>query len=211
MNVCVYPVAVISVVKDQVNVRGERVCLPCRCHLCCQGPSKCKTWTCVSAIDNKFDIIVLTEIGNDGDNYINRNLLSDYDAFIDLPKNNRYDGVAILVKRGYGDIIQREDLKITKTCDCDRCQMEDIWVEIKTGNENFILSAIYRHPNWNVEHFTNDLEESFSKLKIGQTCRDININLMKYENNMTLAYFTTLSSYNFMPYISTPTPITDNS
>ena len=118
----------------------------------------------LSTIDNKFDIIVLTEIGNDGDNYTYRNLLSDYDAFIDLPKNNRYGGVAILVKRGYGDILQREDLKITKTCDCDRCQMEGIWVEIITGNENFILSAIYRHPNGNVEHFTNDLEESFSKL-----------------------------------------------
>ena len=116
-----------------------------------------------NTIDSKFDIIVLTEIGNDGDNYINRNILSDYDAFIDLPKNNRYGGVAILVKRGYGDILQREDLKTTITCDCDRCQMEDIWMEIKTGNENFILSAIYRHPNGNVEHFTNVLEESFSK------------------------------------------------
>ena len=168
----------------------------------------------LSTIDKKFDIIVLTEIGNDGDNYINRNLLSDYDAFIDLPKNNRYGGVAILVKRGYGDIIQREDLKINTTCDCDRCQMEGIWVEIKTGNENFILSAIYRHPNGNVEHFTNDLEESFSKLKIRQTSMMvgyINIDLMKYENNMTLEYFTTLSSYNFMPYISTPTRITDSS
>ena len=168
----------------------------------------------LSTIDNRFDIIVLTEIGNDGDNYINRNLLSDYEAFIDLPKNNRCGRVAILVKRGYGDIIQREDLKITKTCDCDRCQMEDIWVEIKTGNENFILSAIYRHPNGNVEHFTNDLEESFSKLKIRQTCMmvgDINIDLMKYENNMTLDYFTTLSSYNFMPHISTPTRITHSS
>ena len=168
----------------------------------------------LSTIDNKFDIIVQTEIWNDGDNYINRNLLSDYDDFIDLPKNNRYGGVAILVKRGYGDIIQREDLKITRTCDCDRCQMEDIWVEIKTGNENFILSAIYRHPNGNVEHFTNDLKESFSKLKIKHTCimvGDINIDLMKHDNNMTLDYFTTLSSYNFMPYISTPTRITDSS
>ena len=40
---------------------------------------------------------------------------------------------------------------------------------------------------------------------------DINIDLMKYENNMTLDYFTTLSSNNFMPYISTPTRITDSS
>ena len=52
----------------------------------------------LSTIDNKFDIIVLTEIGNDGDNYINTNLLSDYDALIDLSENNRYGRVAILVK-----------------------------------------------------------------------------------------------------------------
>ena len=40
---------------------------------------------------------------------------------------------------------------------------------------------------------------------------DIKIDLIKYENNMTLEYFTTLSSYNCMPYISTPTRITDSS
>ena len=168
----------------------------------------------LSTIDNKFDIIVLTEIGNDGDNYINTNILSEYDAFIDLPKNNRYGYVAILVKRGYGDIIQREDLYITKTCDCDRCQTENIWVEIKSGNANYVLSAIYRHPNGNAEHFTTDLEDSLSKPKIKQTCMlvgDINIDLMKHENSMTLDNFTTLSSYNFMPYISTPTRITDSS
>ena len=39
----------------------------------------------------------------------------------------------------------------------------------------------------------------------------IHIDLVKYENYMTLDYFTTLSSYNFMPYISTPTRITDSS
>ena len=50
--------------------------------------------------------------------------------------------------------------------------MEDIWAEIKTGNTNFIVSAIHRHPNGNVEHFTNDLEESFSKLKIMQNVYD---------------------------------------
>ena len=103
----------------------------------------------LSTMDNKFDIIVLTEIGNDGDDYINKNILSEYDAFIDLLKNNRYGGVAILVKRGYGDIIQREELYTTKTCDCDRCQTENIWVEIKSGNANYVLSAIYRHPNGN--------------------------------------------------------------
>ena len=79
---------------------------------------------------------------------------------------------------------------------------------------NFILSGVYRHPNGNVEHFTNDLEKSFSKLKITQTCLMvgyIHIDLVKYENYMTLDYFTTLSSYNFMPYISKPTRITDSS
>ena len=39
----------------------------------------------------------------------------------------------------------------------------------------------------------------------------INIVLMKYENNMALDYFTTLSSYYVMPYISTPARITDSS
>ena len=56
--------------------------------------------------------------------------------------------------------------------------MEGIWVEIKTDNINFILSAIYRHPNVKVHDFAKDPKKGLFKLKVAQTCImvwDINI------------------------------------
>ena len=85
---------------------------------------------------------------------------------------------------------------------------------MKTSQLSLVAGAVCRHPNGSVEHFLNDMEATFSKIPQNQTCFFVGetlINLMKYDNNMSVDYFTSLSSNNFIPYISNPTRITDTS
>ena len=90
--------------------------------------NKGKLLALLSVIDMKFDIIILSEIGHDGNNYINDNYFSGYDFYIDLPTNNKYGGVAVMIKRDYGSVRQCDDLQIPKICRCDKCAHENIWL-----------------------------------------------------------------------------------
>ena len=42
----------------------------------------------LSVTDLEFDIVILSEIGDDGNNYINDNYFSDYNFYTNLPNNN---------------------------------------------------------------------------------------------------------------------------
>ena len=95
---------------------------------------------------------------------------------------------------------------------CTHCVTENTWVQFKAAGKNYIIGGIYRHPNGNVAHFTTDLNNSLDRLDRDVTCilaGDTNIDLMKYEQQETFNYYTTLASKDFLPYIVTPTRITD--
>ena len=163
----------------------------------------------MSTIKEEFNIIILTEIGNDAEHYINKKFLPHYDAF--TPKYNRYGGTAVLIKQGYGSVTTREESKMTKNCSCENCAYENTWIEIKTKNNKFIIGVLYRDPNGNVEHFVHDMDKVLSQVPKRLICflvGDMNIDLPKFENNLTFEYFTTLSAHNCMPFISAPTRIT---
>ena len=78
-----------------------------------------------STLDTSFDIIVLTEIGDDAKHFIHNDFLSGYTIFLNTPTKNKYGGVAILVRNDLGNIYERSDLRLGKTCNYDKCQMED--------------------------------------------------------------------------------------
>ena len=163
-------------------------------------------------LDCSFDTIILTEIGDDGGTYLNDNFLTDYSVFVNAPTNNKYGGTAILAKEGIGDINTRDDLRLHSECNCENLKVEDQWIEINTEHKQFIIGGIYRHPNGNVTHYVEQLDNILNKLPRNATtiiAGDINIDLLKYEQPNTFEYFTTLASHNFYPYISTPTRITD--
>ena len=106
----------------------------------------------------------------------------------------------------------RDDMKLAKTCDCAKCEYENKWIEMDVDGTNFLIGSICRHPNGNVEHFVNGLENVLPKLPRHQTCfisGDININLLKFNQTMTFNYFTSFAANDFRPYISTPTCLTD--
>ena len=93
---------------------------------------------------------------------------------------------------------------------------ESLWVEVSNGNSKYIVAGIYRHPNHNINEFSDALENSIDKLsKCKLPCiiaGDINIDLSKYNAHQdTTAYVNNLLLNNFMPMIIMPTRITSTS
>ena len=121
--------------------------------------------------------------------------------------------MALLVHKDLGHITERSDLKITKSCNCDECNLENVWGELKLGKEKIIIGGMYRHPKGRVEHFVADMETTLQKLETNITCAilgDININLLNYDNPHTSDYLTQLLAHNFIPKITLPTRIKDS-
>ena len=78
----------------------------------------------------------------------------------------------------------------------------------------FILGGIYRHPNGNMKHFVDDLEQTLITIngKASCTCMlagDMNIDIIRFENEGTMTYLATLFSYRFLPYITLTLRITN--
>ena len=160
-----------------------------------------------------FDIIVLSEIGKEGFRYL-QSTFPDYSYTYDIPEKNKYGGVAIMVKKSLGDIIERNDLKVSKDCDCDEFKFENVWIQLTKAETTIIIGGIYRHPKGNITHFNGSLTHSLENIKETETCilvGDININLINLDNQKTYDYLTSLLSQNFIPGITLPTRIKDDS
>ena len=168
----------------------------------------------LTSLEYTFDIIILTEIGDDASHYLHSQYIPGYEIFLDTPVNNKYGGVAILVRNSIGKIFQRCDLSISMSCQCENCKVENMWIQIESNDEIYIIGGIYRHPNGNVSHFNNELLSCIEKIPSNVTCfyvGDINIDLLKISQKDQFDYFTSLAAKNFQPCITLPTRITDYS
>ena len=119
-------------------------------------------------------------------------------------------GVGIYVHNSIVDVCVMDELKIGKSCHCTRCENESIFLKFTYCKKDFIVGGIYRHPNGNVKHFVSDLEVSLDKIPDGISAilaGYINIDIIKYNNEETVHYLTTLLSCRFLPYITLPTRI----
>ena len=160
-----------------------------------------------------FDVIILSEIGKEGFRYLNH-IFPDYEYIYDVPKENKYGGIAIMVKKNKYLITERNDLKMEKNCQCNDCMFENCWIQLSCHEETFIIGGIYRHPKCNVAHFNDAIMESLKQIKPSDICMvagDININLLNLDNKLTYDYVTMMLSQNFLPYITLPTRIRDDS
>ena len=167
----------------------------------------------LSLFHQRFDVIILSEIGKEGFRSLHTTL-PDYLFIYDLPTRNKYGGVAMFVHRDFGELKERRDLKIIQSFNCDDCGFESIWGELKLGREKIILEGIYRHPKGKVQHFVDDMEATLKQLEPNITyviIGDTDINLLNYENLHTSDYLTQLLAYNFIPKITLPTRIKDTS
>ena len=119
-----------------------------------------------------------------------------------------------MVKKNKYLITERNDLKMKKNCQCNDCMFENCWIQLSCHEETFIIGGIYRHPKGNVTHFNDVIMESLKQTKPSDICivaGDININLLNLDNKLTYDYVTMMLSQNFLPYITLPTRIRDDS
>ena len=180
------------------------------CRMLAKNRGKIKGF--LYTLEEEPDIILLSEIGKDGHRYL-KSTFPNYTAEFVLPKCSSYGGVAILALDNTYEMTVNTDLNITKACNCAKCQIEDIWLDITCEGKKFTVVAIYRHPNGNIEHFTQQLALSLHKVPTDNICLiggDININLMDITKDLVLNYVTLFMSLGFVPKIYLPTRITDH-
>ena len=167
----------------------------------------------LSILNLEFDIIILTEVGKNSEKFI-ESLFSckGYTPFYDLPLENNYGGVALFVKTDLNPV-KMSDFKMKKTCNCDDCSFENVWIECTKNDLKSIVSGIYRHPGGNVSHFNVDMDNCLSRSRNYKNAiwgGDVNIDILQQEPG-SVDYCTTLASYNMLPYITRPTRITNHS
>ena len=112
----------------------------------------------------------------------------------------------------------RNDLKLQGKINEDKnYQVENIWLECSIPNvtKNIIIGNIYRHPGGNIQFFTEKLNDTVNKInkedKICLICGDLNINTINTKHKPTVDFLDTMLSENFIPQITLPTRITENS
>ena len=161
------------------------------------------------SLGKKPDILAISETKLNNRSVIN----------IDMPQYNFFHtdsetaagGAALYISKNL-KAIPRADIKFTMPL------VESCWAEIIANDNkpNIIIGCIYRHPSANMPGFTQELKniiKSLSKRKqhvyiIG----DVNINFLKYnEHANTEDYLNMLYSNNFLPLITKPTRLTDDS
>ena len=99
-------------------------------HINCRrvAANKGKILALLLTLENTFGVIVLSEIGDDAENYINDQFLLDYEPFTNPPTGNKYGGVAILVHKDIGPAYPKEEYKLHRDCPCKEFPVEDLWV-----------------------------------------------------------------------------------
>ena len=140
--------------------------------------------------------------------------LPGYDFDFELPPQNPRGGVGIYYKQNIQNVEIRRDLSYNKTCTCDMCQTESLVLRFTLAEVKYTVCGIYRHPNGNTDHFINDLNAFCQGLPANEVliiAGDMNIDLIKYEDNAVLGFLTTLMSYSFIPLVTLPTRITYHS
>ena len=142
-------------------------------------------------LDTKFDVICLSEIWSCNLEFY-KDIFPGYIAHFQSPTDTHVGGVALFIKNE-NKTTERKDLKIVNS---DAVKVEDLWFEVtNTDDEAFLISVIYRHPKGNVNHFSDSIENSITKIiddrKITDCIifGDMNIDLIKYDVLQSTAEF----------------------
>ena len=168
----------------------------------------------LSMLDTKFDVICLSEIWSYNLEFY-KAIFPGYIAHFQSPTDTHVGGVALFIKNE-NKTTERKDLKIVNS---DAVKVEDLWFEVtNTDDETFLISVIYRHPKGNVNHFSDSIENSITKIIDDRKIKDciivgdMNIDLIKYNIHQSTAEFlSTMLIHGFMPTILLPTRVTNHS
>ena len=157
--------------------------------------------TMLAEINYPFSVIGLSEIKTKEKGNVINTSLPGY-TFVQKPSLSEAGGVGVFI---------RENLQFTVISDhSDNCH-ESLWIEINNGSkQNIVCGIVYRHPNTDLESFTNSLYNLLEKISKNNKVRvwmgDININLINSDTlKDTEDFVNTLASYSFQPKILQPT------
>ena len=170
-------------------------------------------YTFLELLNIEFDIIFLSEMGK-----VNVALAeSIFDGYklIYQPPSSSKGGAGMLIKASkFDDISEIKDpnLSISKKCECPNCFVENVRVKLIHGDNEFIASCIYRHPNGNIDHFVDSIEPIFSNINDKSwyvVAGDININLLNTDDVKSSTYAERFLNANFIPCVNLPTRFCD--
>ena len=157
-----------------------------------------------------FDIINISETSQtENQDFITNIDLEGYTKPFTTGSRSARGGVAIYVKNNI-NVIEREDLNQLDD------NFEAMWVEIiNDKTKNIICGCFYRHPNTDIDYFTNYVSKCLTKIsKEKKECYlsgDYNIDLLKYDtSNKHSDFLNTLTSFGYLPHIHQPTRITED-
>ena len=158
----------------------------------------------LSTYNNKFNVIVLSEIWATNINYFS-SVFSDYTFIYSAPKNQKAGGVGFLIKKN----ISYNILQSSNESDFFGPLAEYMVVNISINSRIFRIYLIYRHPSTSISEF-NDLFARFMKLikphKRSFIFGDLNIDLNKFDTNVHVNnYVQVLDSLKFYCYSILPT------
>ena len=176
-------------------------------------------FTLVNSIDFDFDFVALSEIGRVNIESRAATIETQFDHQFKYEKPTLSKGGVGLIARKDLDLQVREDLKIRKPTD-NKCKLEieSIWYEAVYPDQkkSIIIGVIYRHPGSNVDglnHFTSEMQRITSIIseekKESILCGDLNVDGLKIENEHEKEFFNTILGENFIPTITLPTRITE--
>ena len=155
-----------------------------------------------------FDIIGVSEIWSSDQNEILTNVnITGYKLYL-TSSITQNGGVGLYVKTTLNSRV-RNDLNF-------KCNgFETIWVEVDNkNNKNFLFCCTYRHPGTDIETLVSHFRLILPKLINKQVfiMGDFNINLLNYcSHTPTSDFVNTFFSNNFLPCITHPTRVSNNS
>ena len=131
-------------------------------------------------LDLNLDLIVLSEVWSYNIQFY-KNILLNYTLYYDLPSNSNIGGVGVFVNNKLYTKL-REDLNLTIA---NNHKFENVWLEIKKGDNVSIVGAIYRHPNQSINDFSRSIDFNLQKLSSRNIpcyiIGDINVDFLKYD------------------------------
>ena len=165
----------------------------------------------VKSTNLNIDIIGISETSQRENKNFDTNVSIDgYHQPITNGSKTSKGGVAIYARNDLNSW-ERDDLNIVNE------DYESVWIEIEIKkSKNIICGCFYRHPNNQIEKFSNYISKCLSKvIKEKKECYllgDFNIDLLKYESsNSNRDFLNNLTSYGFLPHILQPTRLTEYS
>ena len=173
-------------------------------------------FTFLQLLNIQFDVIVLSEIWNYNLNFCHT-LFKDYTFYYDTPPVSKVGGVGVFVNNVWNCNVINNEYKLALH---DEVAVESVWLEITKSvgkrQSKYIVGGIYRHPNSNINLFTDLLENTLCKIRQTSTAcviaGDINTDFSKYSDHVcTTNYVDTLLASNFLPVIVMPSRITSTS